>query len=118
MPQHTLSPEILAAALQGLEAQREKISSQIAEIRRIVGGSREPATESATPRGKRKVSAAARKKMAEAQRRRWAKVRAQAEGPKKAARKPAATKKAAVKGRRKRVAKAPQQSATVEVTAQ
>src|SRR5215471_5641047 len=67
-----LSPEIIAAAIAGFESQRQHIDSQIAELRAMLSGARSD-TVAATHYGQhRKVSAAARKGMAEGQRRRWA----------------------------------------------
>jgi hypothetical protein len=73
------SREILAAALQGLEAQREKLDEQISQVRSLMGGRRgRPANASAdrstgeqTGRKKRVLSAGARKRIAAAQKRRW-----------------------------------------------
>jgi len=89
-----LDHEVLAAAIEGFEAQKKHIDAQIAEIRQILsGGSAEPA---ATPepgrRKRRKMSAAGRKRIAEAQRKRWAASRkdsvAPAKAPKPEAKKP------------------------------
>ena len=67
-----LSPEIIAAAIAGFESQRQHIDSQIAELRAMLNGAR-PHTVAAAHHGqRRKVSAAARKRMAEGQQRRWA----------------------------------------------
>src|SRR5215510_1670417 len=67
-----LSPEIIAAAIAGFESQRQHIDSQIAELRAMLNDAR-PHTVAAAHYGqRRKVSAAARKRMAEGQRRRWA----------------------------------------------
>ena len=80
MPTLKLTPEIVTAAIAGLEQQKFRIDSQIAELRAMLSGS--PAESdgfqpSARKRGKR--SAAARKRMAEAQRKRWAEVKGQSE---------------------------------------
>jgi hypothetical protein len=65
-----LDNDTLAAAIDGFEAQKKRIDERIAEIReRLTGGRAEPA---AKPEAGRKVSAAGRKRMAEAQRKRWA----------------------------------------------
>src|SRR5664279_4461581 len=74
MPTPKLTTEILLAAIDGFEAQKLQIDTQIAELRAMLGGSRvEPATAPEVPTTKRrKRSAAARKRMAEAQRKRWA----------------------------------------------
>lgn len=81
-----LDPTILEAALEGLEAQRQRLEEQIREVRSRLGRrgpgrpkstpDSSPAQESAqSGRKKRKVSAAARKRMAEAQKKRWAAVK-------------------------------------------
>jgi hypothetical protein len=78
----TLSdPEILQAALEGLKAQKVRLESQIAAIESALGGARPGRSVGAgkaavaAPRGKRTMSAAARKRIAEAQRARWARYR-------------------------------------------
>ncbi len=79
--------EILEAALQGLESQRQKLDDQIAQVRAMMGnrpgrpskqsssnnGAR-AATKTAT-RKKRVLSPEARKRIAIAQRKRWAAFR-------------------------------------------
>jgi hypothetical protein len=72
MPQPKLSDDILAAALEGFEAQKKRIDVQIAEIRGLLGGTA-ASSESAKP--KRKVSASARRRMALAQKLRWKKIK-------------------------------------------
>jgi peptidoglycan hydrolase CwlO-like protein len=78
--------EILEAALQGLEAQRQKLDEQIAEVRSMMGqrGGRAPKAQSAERRNnsaeggrrkKRVLSAEARKRIAAAQKKRWAAFR-------------------------------------------
>ncbi len=71
--QAILTPELLAAALEGLQAQRQQIESQIAEVRRMLGSrvAAVPDGSATTPR-KRTMSAAAKRRIAEAQRKRWA----------------------------------------------
>jgi hypothetical protein len=81
-----LTIEIVTAAIDGFEAQKTRIDAQIAELRAMLhGGSPEPAvTEKteATPQRKRKrFSAAAIRRMREAQRQRWAKVRGESAPP-------------------------------------
>src|SRR4029077_15936748 len=72
MPTHKLSPEILNAAISGFEQQKLRIDAQIAELRAMLAGdSAKPTTAPETP--KRKISAAARRRMALGQRARWAK---------------------------------------------
>ncbi|MGA2149867.1 MAG: hypothetical protein ABSH49_33490 [Bryobacteraceae bacterium] len=68
-----LNNEILAAAIEGFEAQKKRIDAQIAEVRQLMtGASPESAATSEPVRKRRKISAASRKRMAEAQRKRWA----------------------------------------------
>jgi len=81
------SREILEAALQGLEAQRQKLDEQIAQVRSLAGarggrGSRTAhaaseatASRPAGNRRKRTLSAEARKRIAAAQKKRWAAFR-------------------------------------------
>ena len=73
-----LTHEIINAAIEGFESQKTRIDQQIAELRTMLdGGSK--STAAATPeapiRVRRKFSAAARRRMKEAQQRRWAKIR-------------------------------------------
>jgi hypothetical protein len=81
--------EILEAALQGLEAQKQKLDEQIAQVRSMMGGRRPgrpprpesaaskpaAATERRTARRKRVLSPEARKRIAAAQKKRWAAFR-------------------------------------------
>jgi hypothetical protein len=76
MPISNLTPELLAAALQGLEAQRARLDAHIAEVRRMLGARpQKPAPPPAARKPKRKMSAAGRKRIAEATRKRWAEYR-------------------------------------------
>ena len=81
MPPQKLTPEIITAAIEGFESQKRRIDDQIAELRAMLpGGSAETAaTPEAPTRKPRKFSAAARRRMKEAQQRRWAKVRGESE---------------------------------------
>jgi hypothetical protein len=73
MPKQNLNPEILAAALQGLEAQRARLDVHIAEARRMLGArTQEPAAAAKAPRPRRRLSAAALKRIVKAQKKRWA----------------------------------------------
>ena|ERR1039458_253583 len=74
MPTQKLTPEILTAAIAGFEQQKLRIDAQIAELRTMLpGGRTEPAATPEGPKGKRrKLSAAARKRIGDAQRKRWA----------------------------------------------
>jgi len=76
-----LTPEIINAAIEGFESQKASIDDQILELRAMLsGGTSEttPTTEAPT-RKLRKFSAAARRRMKEAQQRRWAKIRGESE---------------------------------------
>ena len=74
MPTQKLTAEILTAAIAGFEQQKLRIDAQIVELRAMLpGGRTEPAATPGGPKGKRrKMSAAARKHMGDAQRKRWA----------------------------------------------
>ena len=82
------SREILEAALQGLEAQRERLEEQINQVRAMMGrraggpaktSASETDSPSKTSRGRRRkrrtLSAEARKRIAAAQKKRWAAFR-------------------------------------------
>src|SRR5262249_1605316 len=74
-----LTTEILTAALENLTAKRQQIDEQIAGVRRLLGGSKNGASAPAGPAGhKRRMSAAGRRAIAEAQKRRWAEQKAAA----------------------------------------
>lgn len=74
---------LLNAALEGLEIQRQRVEEQIREVRSMLGHGRvgrpskraEPAGGEKPARKKRVLSAAARKRIAAAQKARWAKFR-------------------------------------------
>ncbi len=73
----------LAAALEGLELQRTRIEEQIHRVRAMLGGrGTRAAAQAGAPIGrparKRRLSAAARKRIAMAQKRRWAEYRKKA----------------------------------------
>jgi hypothetical protein len=76
-----LSNEIITAAILGFEEQKRHIDTQIGELRAVLtGGPAAPATTPEPPTGKRKrFSAASRRKMAMAQKARWAKIRGESE---------------------------------------
>jgi hypothetical protein len=72
---------LLNAALEGLEAQKQRLEEQIQRVRAMLGGRRKAnigaggeAPNERTGR-KRQLSAAARKRIAMAQKRRWAEYR-------------------------------------------
>src|SRR5437773_9914672 len=82
MPQK-ITPEIILAAIAGFETQKSHIDSQIAELRSMLDGGRTQSavTPSATGKRKRKFSAASRRKMAAAQKARWAGIKKSSEPP-------------------------------------
>ncbi len=108
MPRQTLlnDPAVLQAALEGLERQRERTEEHIAELRRHFG----KATPKGAPRKRRTMSATARKRIAQAQKKRWAEYRKgtkakEAETPALAA-KPARKKRRISAAGRKRIIEA------------
>jgi hypothetical protein len=76
-----LTLEIVNAAILGFEQQKARIDAQIAELRAMLSGSStEPVAIPEVPSIKRrKFSAAARRRMKEAQQLRWAKIRGESE---------------------------------------
>src|ERR1039458_4615561 len=81
MPTQKLTPEIITAAVLGFEQQKTHIDAKIAELRALLpGGSAETAATLEVPiRKRKKFSAASRRKMAMAQKARWAKLRGESE---------------------------------------
>jgi len=78
----TLTPEIIAAAILGFEQQKLRIDASIAELRAMQsGGATKPAATPKAPTAKRTMSAAGRRAVAEAQRKRWAAAKQQAAPP-------------------------------------
>ena len=80
MPTPKLTAEIITAAILGFEEQKRHIDTKIGELRSMLSGG--PAESAATPEAptrKRKVSAAARRRMALGQKARWAKIRGESE---------------------------------------
>jgi hypothetical protein len=67
-----LANEIIDAAIEGFEAQKRKIEQQITELRGMRSGSTSQSASTAAKPPRRKMSAAGRKAIAEAQRKRWA----------------------------------------------
>src|SRR3981081_2980192 len=82
MPTQKLNPEIIAAAIEGFEQQKLHIDGQIVQLRALLNGSPEEAAAPAeAPTGRRKgFSAATRRKMARAQKARWA-TKGESESP-------------------------------------
>ena len=112
--------ETLKMALIGYEAERQKLEATMAAIRSQLGG--RASAPSTTPTGdaksKHKMSAAGRKAIAEAQRKRWAAVHAAKQKEKPAAvTKKTAVKKAAVKTAPAKAAKKAVKRTTAKVAA-
>jgi hypothetical protein len=123
-----LTTEILNAAIDGCEAQKIRIDTQISELRALLsGGSTGTAAAPEAPNRKRKkFSAATRKRMKEAQRLRWAKIRGES-GPPALAKAPKAKGRISAEGmkriiaaqkKRWRLAKAPKTPAKKAAPAQ
>ncbi|MGH9611730.1 MAG: hypothetical protein ACRD4P_01470 [Bryobacteraceae bacterium] len=73
---------LLAAALEGLELQKQRIDEQIREVRSMLGKpgakqARAAAADSGPARTRRTLSPLARKRIAAAQKKRWAEYRKQ-----------------------------------------
>ena len=82
MPPLRFSNNDLLAALTGFEFERDRIIARIAEIQRLLEGGRpEPAPSSGTRKPRKKRSAAVRRKMALAQRARYARLKQGAQTP-------------------------------------
>jgi hypothetical protein len=84
----TTDQALLEAALAGYQQQYEDIQARMAEIRRMLRTTPAAAlstasSSSAAPVKKRKISAAGRRRMAEAQRKRWAAQKGTKEAPAK-----------------------------------
>lgn len=80
MPNKQIDQTILEMALIGYEAERQKIEARISEIRDHLNGVGKPAKTAAVEpvapvRKRRKMSAAARKRIGDATRKRWAALR-------------------------------------------
>jgi hypothetical protein len=75
-----LTPEIINAAIVGFEQQKLRIDTQIAELRAMLDGDISKPTAAPGP-PKRKISAAARRRMALGQKARWAKLKGESEPP-------------------------------------
>ena len=80
MPTQKLTAETIAAAIDGYEFQKSRIQTRIAELRAMLSeGQAQPATLEPKKRKRRKMSAAGRARIAEAQRKRWAKIQGESE---------------------------------------
>ena len=71
------SNEVILAAIEGFQSQVIQIDTKIGELRQMLNGNRTGSTaETAAPvRKRRKFSVAARRRMREAQQRRWAAIK-------------------------------------------
>lgn len=69
--------ELLEAALAGLQLKRQQLDEQIREVRALLGGTagRRVHAAAAPKNGSSRLSPAARKRIAAAQKRRWAEYR-------------------------------------------
>ena len=68
-------PLVLEAALEGLELQKKRIEAQIQEIRSQLGKRSRPGVTNGIIPHKRNLTADARKRIAAAQKKRWAEYR-------------------------------------------
>jgi hypothetical protein len=82
MPTHKVTDKIITAAIDGFESQKARIDAQIEELRAMLSGVpvQVAAAPEAPPR-KRKISAAARRRMALGQKRRWEAIKGTSEAP-------------------------------------
>jgi hypothetical protein len=119
-PSLTIDSSILEAALIGYQHERDQIDAKIAEIRRQIGGQTPQASapEGESPR-KRVVGAAGRKRMAAAQRKRWAEFKKakEAPAPAKKRRLSAAGRKRIIEATKKRWAEVRARKAAAEKAA-
>jgi hypothetical protein len=94
-----LTKEIVEAAIFGFEEQKRKLDAQITELRGLLPNGHGTARPTAPAPKKQGMSAAGRRAIAEAQRKRWAAQKAEtkaAPAPKKAKRKLSAAGRAAI----------------------
>jgi hypothetical protein len=99
MPTPRLTKEIVDAAILGFDEQKRRLDAQITELRRLFPNGHGTARPNSPARKKGGMSAAGRKAIAEAQRKRWAAQKADAQGepsPKKAKRRLSAAGRAAI----------------------
>lgn len=79
MPRQKQRETIILAAIEGFKSQKSRINQQIAELKSMLhGGNTNAATPSQGPGGRRQLSAAARRRIAQAQRERWRRVSGEA----------------------------------------
>ena len=99
MPTPRLTKEIVDAAIFGFEEQKRRLDAQIAELRELFPNGHGTARPNPPARKKGGMSAAGRKAIAEAQRKRWAAQKAETKSaptPKKPKRKLSAAGRAAI----------------------
>ncbi|MGA2273010.1 MAG: hypothetical protein ABSH00_05610 [Bryobacteraceae bacterium] len=110
-----LTNEILTAAIEGFESQKAQINAQIAELRQMLSGPSAETTVAPGPlkRKRRKISAAGRARIAEAQRKRWAESKKPQPTPKA----PKPKRKLSAAGRRAIIAAAKKRWAAKRVEA-
>jgi hypothetical protein len=70
-----MEKQTIALAIQGLEIQRSQIDAAIKDLQSQLDGDRQRASAPKVMRRKRAMSAAARKAISDAQKKRWAKRR-------------------------------------------
>ena len=92
MPTQRLTNEIIIAAIEGFEAQKNRIDGQIAELRSFLTGSPDETAAPKEPGKRGRFSDATKLRMKEAQQRRWARIRGESE-PSTAATAPAKPKR-------------------------
>lgn len=81
-PKTLNDPSLLEATLEGLLLQKQRIETQIQEVRSLLGkrrssGAAAESSAGTATRGRRELSDAARKRIAAAQKKRWAEYRKQ-----------------------------------------
>ena len=102
---HQLTHEIINAAIEGFEQQRARIDQKIAELQAMRSGLPVLTGASESVPGKRKrFSAAVRRKMAMAQKARWAKLKGEPAGDNKTLSVPKTKRKMSKEGRERIVA--------------
>jgi hypothetical protein len=90
MQTRQLTAEILDAAIEGFETRKLRIDEQIAQVRQLLNGEQSiaAATSETQKRTRRTMTAAARKRIGDAQRKRWAVTKGDAETASKTAAEP------------------------------
>jgi hypothetical protein len=83
MPTPALTRDILLASLAGFQLDKQRIDAKIAEVQAMLDGGSPgktpPLSEEKPKKGRRRRSAAVRKRMADGQKARWAKIKAESE---------------------------------------